>query len=107
MVFGMPGNPVSTFTIFEVFVKPVLYRTMGFNYTPSVVKGIMSKDFKRKRTVRTAYVPVRCDREGRVEPVEYHGSAHLSALAEANGLLKIPRGVGRVLKGSTVYVGQI
>jgi len=107
LIFGMPGNPVSTFTIFEVFVKPVLYKTMGFTYTPPVVKGIMSKDFKRKRTVRTAYVPVRCNRVGEVEPVEYHGSAHLSALSEANGLLKVPRGVREVLKGSTVYVRQI
>ena len=107
LVFGMPGNPVSTFTIFEVFVKPVLYKTMGLNYIPPMIKGIMSKDFKRKRTVRTAYVPVRCNREGRVEPVEYHGSAHLSALSGANGLLKVPRGVQQVPKGSVVYVRQI
>jgi molybdopterin molybdotransferase len=107
LVFGMPGNPVSTFIVFEVFVKPVLYRTMGFNYTPSIIKGIMNKDFKRKRTVRTAYVPVRFNEEDQVEPVEYHGSAHLTALSTANGLLKVPRGVQQIVKGSTVYVRQI
>ena len=107
LVFGMPGNPVSTFIVFEVFVKPVLYRTMGFNYTPTIIKGVMNKDFKRKRTVRTAYIPVRFNKENRVEPLEYHGSAHLTALSTANGLLKVPRGVHQVLKGSTVYVRQI
>jgi molybdopterin molybdotransferase len=107
LVFGMPGNPVSTFIVFEVFVKPVLYRIMGFNYTPSIIKGVMNKDFKRKRTVRTAYVPVRFNEENQVEPVEYHGSAHLTALSAANGLLKVPRGVRQVLKGSMVYVRQI
>jgi molybdopterin molybdotransferase len=107
LVFGMPGNPVSTFIVFEVFVKPVLYRTMGFNYTPTIIKGIMNKDFKRKRTVRTAYIPVRFNKENKVEPLEYHGSAHLTALSTANGLLKVPRGVQQVLKGSTVYVRQI
>jgi len=107
LVFGMPGNPVSTFIVFEVFVKPVLYRTMGFNYTPSIIKGVMNKDFKRKRTVRTAYIPVRFNKENKVEPVEYHGSAHLTALSTAHGLLKVPRGVQQVLKGSTVYVRQI
>jgi molybdopterin molybdotransferase len=107
LVFGMPGNPVSTFIVFEVFVKPVLYRTMGLNYTPSIIKGVMNKDFKRKRTVRTAYIPVRFNEENQVEPVEYHGSAHLTALSTANGLLKVPRGVRQVLKGSTVYVRQI
>lgn len=107
LIFGMPGNPVSTFTIFEVFVKPVLYKTMGHNYTPPVIKGVMNKDFKRKRTVRTVFVPVRYNMDGQVEPVEYHGSAHLTALSEANGILKIPRGTTQVLKGSTVYVRQI
>ncbi len=107
LVFGMPGNPVSTFIVFEIFVKPVLYRTMGFNYTPSIIKGIMNKDFKRKRTVRTAYIPVRFNKESKVDPVEYHGSAHLTALSTANGLLKVPRGVQQILKGSTVYVRQI
>jgi molybdopterin molybdotransferase len=107
LVFGMPGNPVSTFIVFEVLVKPILYRAMGFNYTPSIIKGVMNKDFKRKRTERTAYIPVRFNRESEVEPLEYHGSAHLTALSTANGLLKVPRGVQQVSKGSTVYVRQI
>jgi molybdopterin molybdotransferase len=107
MVFGMPGNPVSTFIVFEVLVKPILYRAMGFNYTPSIIKGIMNKDFKRKRTERTAYIPVRFNKESEVDPLEYHGSAHLTALSAANGLLKVPRGVQQVSKGSTVYVRQI
>jgi molybdopterin molybdotransferase len=107
IVFGMPGNPVSTFTIFEVFVKPLLYRTMGYNYTAPEIKGVMVKDYRRKRTVRALYMPVYIDKEGSVEPVEYHGSAHLSALPRANGLLKVPRGVKEILTGSTVYVRQI
>jgi molybdopterin molybdotransferase len=80
---------------------------MGFHYSPPIIKGSMITDFHRKRTERTAYVPVRLNREGEVEPVEYHGSAHLTALSSANGLLKIPRGVREIPKGSTVYVRQI
>jgi molybdopterin molybdotransferase len=107
LVFGLPGNPVSTFTIFEVFVKPVLYRLMGYDYTPLLLKGIMKKDFKRRRSVRTAYIPVKCHNDGFVEPLEYHGSAHLTALSQANALLKVPTGVNKILKGSVVYVRQI
>ncbi len=107
LVFGLPGNPVSTFIVFEILVKPVLYRIMGFNYTSTIIKSVMNKDFKRKQTERTAYIPVRFDEENRVEPVEYHGPAHLTALSTANGLLKVPRGVQQVSKGSTVYVRQI
>jgi molybdopterin molybdotransferase len=80
---------------------------MGYDYTPLLLKGIMKKDFKRKRTVRTAYVPVAYDNEGFVEPVEYHGSAHLTALSQANALLKVSTGVNKILKGSVVYVRQI
>jgi molybdopterin molybdotransferase len=107
IVFGMPGNPVSTFIIFEVFVKPILYRAMGFNYTPYIIKGVLNEEIKRKRTVRTAYIPVRFNNENQVEPLEYHGSAHLTALSAANGILSVPRGVKKIPKGSTVYVRQI
>ncbi len=107
MIFGMPGNPVSTFTVFEVFVKPILYKAMGFEYRPPVLRGTMKKDFLRKHTERTAYVPVCFDCEGQVEPVEYHGSAHFNALSRAHGLLKIPRGVQELPKGSVVDVRQI
>jgi molybdopterin molybdotransferase len=107
LVFGLPGNPVSTFTIFEVFVKKVLYRVMGHEYSPLMLKGIMKKDFRRKRTGRTAYVPVKYYNDGTVEALEYHGSAHLTALSQANALLKVPTGVGMVLEGSIVYVRQI
>jgi molybdopterin molybdotransferase len=107
LVFGLPGNPVSTFTIFEIFVKRLLYRLMGYEYTPVLLTGVMKKDFKRKRTVRTAYIPVRYDIDGFVEPVEYHGSAHLNALARANALLKIPAGIKEIKEGSAVHVRQI
>ena len=38
-IFGLPGNPVSTFVIFEVFVRPFLYRRMGIDWTPRTVRG--------------------------------------------------------------------
>jgi molybdopterin molybdotransferase len=107
VVFGMPGNPVSTFTIFEVFVKTVLYRMMGYSYRPLILQGVMKADFKRKRGTRTAYVPVTYSGDGLVQPVEYHGSAHLSALSQANALLKVPSGITTIEKGQTVHVRHI
>jgi molybdopterin molybdotransferase len=67
----------------------------------------MRTDFRRKRGARTAYVPVKYDNEGFVEPVEYHGSAHLASLAQADALLKVPTNVKEIIKGSVVYVRQI
>lgn len=107
LIFGMPGNPVSTFTVFEIFVKPILYKAMGLHFVPPMMRGTMKKEYVRKHTERTAYVPVSVDASGQVEPVEYHGSAHFNALSKADGLLKIPQGVRELLKGSVVDVRQI
>lgn len=107
LIYGLPGNPVSTFIIFEVLVKKALYRLMGHEYTPLFLKGAMKKDFRRKRADRTFFVPVHYDNEGWVEPVEYHGSAHFTALSGANALLTIPMGVNEISTGSIVYVRQI
>ena len=91
VVFGMPGNPVSTFVIFEVFVKPILFRMMGRAFEPLTVAGTLTRALLRRRTGRAAFVPVRIAGE-RVERPEYHGSAHIQALAGANGLIYIPAG---------------
>jgi molybdopterin molybdotransferase len=107
IVFGMPGNPVSTFTVFEIFVKPLLYRTMGLEFKAPSIKGVIIKDMQRKHTTRDAYVPVYYNEQGIVEPVEYHGSAHFSALARANGLIKFPKGEKFIRQGSAVNVRQI
>jgi molybdopterin molybdotransferase len=107
LVFGLPGNPVSTFVIFEVLVRKALYRLMGYEYTPLFFKGVMKKEFRRRQAERAFFVPVRCDKEGFVEAVEYHGSAHLAALPQANALLMFPLGVHEIAEGSVVYVRQI
>ena len=39
------------------------------------------------------YVPCRIGDDGTLIPVEYHGSAHLTALTEADGLFVVPLGV--------------
>lgn len=106
VVFGLPGNPVSTFVIFEIFLKPFLYGIMGHEYSPLYLKGEMKKDFRRKKIERDLFIPVRYENGGFVETVDYHGSAHLNSLSRANGLLKVPRGEREILKGAVVDVRQ-
>ena len=102
-VFGLPGNPVSTFVIFEVFVKPFLYRSMGIEWTPALYRGTVSRAIRRAQADRTEFLPVRL-RQGLVEAVPYHGSAHLNALAGADGLLRIEIGVNEIPEGTQVDV---
>jgi molybdopterin molybdotransferase len=103
VVFGLPGNPVSTFVIFEVFVKPVLFRMMGRADGPLTVTGTLTRALLRRRTERAAFVPVRVSGD-RVERPEYHGSAHIQALAGANGLVYIPAGSEGHPEGSRIDV---
>ena len=102
-VFGLPGNPVSTFIIFEVFVKLFLYRWMGITGKPRVVSGTLAEAIKRRDAQRLEYRPVRLEGR-RIIPLAYHGSSHLSALREAEGLIRIAIGTARIEEGSELDV---
>jgi molybdopterin molybdotransferase len=102
--FGLPGNPVSTFVVFELLVKPFLYRLMGHDYLPVHVRMRLDGSITRKDTDRQSWIPVRITSEEAVRPVEYHGSAHLSALCDAGGLVPIEIGVASIGQGTPVRV---
>lgn len=106
VVFGAPGNPVSTFVIFEIFIKPYLFRMMGHAYKPVLIQGVLKSDIIRKKSSRTAFVPS-FYAEGEVEILPYHGSAHIHSLGRANGLVRIDRGTKRIPAGSQVNVRSI
>jgi len=101
--FGLPGNPVSTFVIFEVFIKPLLLRLLGHDPRPRLQPAVLAAAFQRSRAERTLFVPVMVT-AGRAEIVSYHGSAHLHALSQANALLYIPAGQLSISAESTVNV---
>ncbi|MCU0236628.1 MAG: molybdopterin molybdotransferase MoeA [Acidobacteria bacterium] len=103
VAFGLPGNPVSTFVIFEVFIKPLLLRLLGHVHQPVLQPVELTTAFRRSRAERTAFLPVNAG-DGRAELVSYHGSAHLHALSRANALLRIPAGVSAIAAGSIVHV---
>jgi molybdopterin molybdotransferase len=102
-VFGLPGNPVSTFVIFELFVKPFLYRRMGIDWAPVSYRGRLARAFSRSAADRTEFLPVRV-RHGIVETIGYHGSSHLNALAEAHGVMRIAAGIHELEEGAQVDV---
>ena len=105
--FGLPGNPVSTFVIFELFVKPFLYKLMDYDYKPAAVKMPLGESFRRKKTERQSWIPVVITESGTLKPVDYHGSAHINALCIADGLVSIGVGVEEIEKGTIVPVRLI
>jgi molybdopterin molybdotransferase len=105
-VFGLPGNPVSAFVTFEVFVKALLYRLAGLQYSPPLVPATLSVAIDKKDAERTEFIPVRWN-GSTVEPVRYGGSSHLSALADTDALLMLDIGTTRLETGARVDVRPI
>ncbi len=106
-VFGLPGNPVSSFIQFELLVRPLLSKMMGCDWKPLDIKLPMNERFTRMFAERMAFIPVRITGDGFVSPVEYHGSAHISALPEADGIIAMSAGKQLLEKGEIVSVRQI
>ncbi|MFZ4463696.1 MAG: gephyrin-like molybdotransferase Glp [Bacteroidales bacterium] len=103
-VFALPGNPVSSFNIFEILAKPFLYRLMGHPYEERIVRMPLAEDFARKGTARHGFIPAITLPDGSVKVLTYNGSGHIHALVDANALISIPLGVASVLKGESVDV---
>jgi len=105
--FGLPGNPVSTFAVFELLVKPFLYKLMGHTYAPPNVQMPLGESIRSTDTKRQNWIPVTITDEGMLEHIEYHGSAHIGALRIADGLVSIGVGVAEITKGTIVRVRLI
>ena len=103
IVFGLPGNPVSTFVIFEIFIKPLILRLMGHACHPLLLPAQLTGAYSRSNGARTAFVPVRYF-QGQATVLDYHGSAHLHSLSLANALLRVPAGQLSIPAGSTIDV---
>lgn len=107
LIFGLPGNPVSSFIQFELLVKPLIYKIMGNDFNSTGIKLPMKNRFERKKAEREAWIPVLITPDGFVEPVIYNGSAHINALVSAGGICRIEQGKTYIEQGEMVYVRQI
>jgi molybdopterin molybdotransferase len=105
-IFGLPGNPVSAFNTFELLVRPYLRMSMGGESGWKVLQLPMGKTYSRKKSERDSFIPVKIE-DGRVFPKDYHGSAHIQALIDADGFIMIPIGSTELKEGDTVDVRQI
>jgi molybdopterin molybdotransferase len=90
--FGLPGNPVSTFVTFELFVRPALALLGGAAFEPPVfLRARLAKPFRQK-TGLTMFMPARVwvqNRDPVVELVGWQGSGDLVGIAAANCFLVI------------------
>lgn len=110
VVFGLPGNPVSVLVATELFLVPALKTMMGFADVHPVRRQATLAEGVKHRPGRVAHVPGRLE-EGEggwtVQPLAYHGSAHIHSLSQANALIVIPRHIPVVEACATVEVIEL
>jgi len=106
-VFGLPGNPVSTFVAFELFVNPVLKTLQGLGPgTHPIIRGRLEREVIEK-SGRTTFLPaVVADQGGgvKVDPVAWKGSADIFSMVGANGLIVVPLETERLSPGDLVDI---
>jgi molybdopterin biosynthesis enzyme len=91
-VFGLPGNPVSSFVIFEAFVRPYLGKRMAADLSRPRVRARLETEVRQK-IERVHFLPARVRWDGTgyaAETVPWQGSADLFALTKANGFVIVP-----------------
>jgi molybdopterin molybdotransferase len=92
LVFGLPGNPVSTMVTFELFVLPAIDLLSCAAPRPlPVFRGKLATPVREKGPM-THFLPARIEwegREARVTQLPWQGSGDIVALALANGFLVV------------------
>jgi len=107
IVFGLPGNPVSSFIQFEMLVRPLINSMMGYTWIPREQKLPLAINYERKSSDRMGLIPVFINKDLEVVPVDFHGSAHITALSYSDGVITIKPGIRSLIKGEVVNVRQI
>jgi molybdopterin molybdotransferase len=103
-IFGLPGNPVSAFVTFLLFVRPALLRLMGAGNealslprVPATLVGDLANDGDRPHYLRGHL------RDGKFRPIGRQESHALFGLSRANALLRVAPGAA-IQSDATVSV---
>ena len=101
LVFGLPGNPVSSLVGFELFVRPALDALQGARkpapeYLPGRLAHAVQRNAQRDELMRA-------HREGdQLVPLSGQDSHMIVRTAAANALVLVPRGTGELPQGAEV-----
>jgi molybdopterin molybdotransferase len=107
LVFGLPGNPVSAYVTFSLFVAPALLALQGarpepLNQAEAVLATAVPRNRQREQAVR-----VRLERRDGATVALVNGaqgSHMMSSLLGADALALIPPGEGELVPGATVIL---
>ena len=106
LVFGLPGNPVSSLVCFELFVRPAFLALQGHRdplprFEPGRLAASARRNPHRDQLLRAR---TRAGGGGAVElePLAGQESHMIARAAEADALVLLPRGEGELAAGAAV-----
>jgi molybdopterin molybdotransferase len=109
-IFTLPGNPVSAYVGFELFVRPAIRTLLGRTedlHRP-VIEAVCTEGFNspegRRQFARGRVEPAAPGGRIEVRPVGGGGSHLMGGLAQANCLITVPEAQTRVEPGDLVPV---
>lgn len=105
LVFGLPGNPVSSLVGFELFVRPAVLALQGAaapgpDYGVGTLAGAVRQNAGREQLVRARSRVG--ERSVELEPLAGQESHMIARAAGADSLVRVPRGGGVLEPGSVV-----
>lgn len=107
LVFGLPGNPVSSLVCFELFVRPALASLSGRKFSVVERRTAHLATRHSRYSDRPTYFPA-ClfehEDKLQVEPLAWKGSADLRTLADANCLALFPPSETEFAAGDEIEV---
>ncbi|MFF2074597.1 gephyrin-like molybdotransferase Glp [Kitasatospora sp. NPDC058162] len=103
-LLALPGNPVSAYISFELFVRPVIRTMLGAADVHRPVVRALCPSALRSPAGRRQFLRGRYAADGTVQPVGGADSHLVGALARANCLITVPEDVTELPAGSEVDV---
>jgi molybdopterin molybdotransferase len=104
-IFTLPGNPVSAYVSFQIFIRPALgalqdYDGLGLQTIRAEVTGPLRSPPGRRSYLRGVLDPA----TGKITPLTGQGSHQVATLGKANALIIVPEWVVQMAAGETADV---
>jgi len=108
-IFTLPGNPVSSYISFQVFVLPAIRKMMGMTpYSRPLRRGVLTHAISspkgRRQFLRASYDAHGSRAATPVTPVGGPGSHLIGDLAQSNALIVVPEDTTSLMAGAEVQV---
>jgi len=104
IIFGLPGNALSHYVCFHLFVRRALDRLLG-RPTPTVAQGLLTESVFDTLNSRETWWPAQAGlKEGRLEcrALAWKSSGDITRLPAASALIQVPASTSHLSAGTMV-----